>query len=471
MYLCYMKIPQSCLCQPLKRAWSLWGLVSILCLSPSLADDTSSDAYALEDHAELAHLPVRVKGIIDKYKKEFSHISHFFHYNQPGVLFFIGFVALGLGFFAFLFCMSLLGFLILLYLGEPFRDRLTPMIFWTGVCALSSAWALKKFYASYVNPGCIFLTDKGVLFVDHGANRGEWIPYGDIKSLDVSINGTKLILEVVKDFDFCYVKGLVSPWKSKTVEIEAKDIGGEFVLAEFCKLLIEKLQASRVDLILKKSVYHRANAKAQLLAEKEAGNSEAGAEEDVMTPASLASKMDAILAEEAEEGDAPLFGHIAHYAPYKTSWFDYFLLPLMCLASCAGVVLRGIYNASYTENAWITGIVLGILTIFFAINSRDAYVKNKYPGGWFLTDTGVLLIEPGEELKYTFFPYDAIICFLFDGCGKKEISIVSKILPSWDINASDMASEEVFDDFVEAFERKLAARDLEAEAAEGKSEA
>ena len=188
-------------------------------------------------------------------------------------------------------------------------------------------------------------------------------------------------------------------------------------------------------------------------------------EEQITMPTPLELKVQTILAKSTQASTTPLFNQIKHYAPYRSFSFDYCLIPLSLLATNIGLLLAAYYKQfPYHIHAAVIGtICLLPTTISFAIKSYHHYYNNKSPGGWFLTDIGSLLIEPGAEIQYKFFPYKDIVNILPDPAGGKEVTIVANTFPPYDIKASDMISAQVFDNFVERLQIEVVTVQLKTE--------
>ena len=441
---------------------AIFTLGALFFLTPVVGDTTSQYAYNLDDHPELSHLNLRLQGIIDKNKNEFTEINHYVPYvDKEAAVSTVCYTMMTLFSFPIL-RFSLLELFNWYKNGGNFPRATIAYI----IAILLIAWWAKKNYDWYANPGGIFLTDTGLLLVEPGHGLGEWIPYDNIKDFKLhEILANMLVIEIVEDFAFCYLNDIEPQSKVKEIIIKSHNLGGDPAFYTFYKLFKTKWATLRVDLMTHKKENNTAKAKQQLLERQDHHNEPFHMEEQITMPAPLELKVQTILEKSTQASTTPLFNQIKHYAPYRSFSFDYFLIPLSLLATNIGLLLAAYYKPfPYHIHAAVIGTMCLLpTTISFAIKSYHHYYNNKSPGGWFLTDIGSLLIEPGPEIQYRFFPYKDIVNISPDPTGRKQVTIVANTFPSYDIKASDMMSAQVFDNFVERLQIEVVTVQLKTE--------
>lgn len=286
------------------------------------------------------------------------------------------------------------------------------------VVSLLSLYLSISIFRKARNPGAIFLTDTGVLFIDYGPKgKQEFISYEDIKEVRLQKFKHHETIEItfVKNFSDYERAGVKYNGKVNKLSIEPAymqdGLKGTSAYKDLHKTLSEMVGKAHIKVI-------RERAKQETTQEKGKSLLEIKKEQEKFSKASEELREKSATVQASHSG---LFTQIEGYYPSKIS-------PLFKVCVGLAIVMVGIIvimfltaersqkppkkpyspqNDDLDPKALLVGLLAGagVLLLMVIYNLYDSYM---HPAGLFMTDTGVLYIEEGRKLKYTFVRYEDV---------------------------------------------------------------
>lgn len=440
--------------------WTILCLSGLLYVIPTLSTSSIQQPYTPSTPSTY-NLSSRVRYLLTKNNIRDTDITQYYPYTSHKIGVICGVIMMVLT--AFFPCWTIVSLWRTFKHNTPFEIAyLSSNLFFLG-----AVWLTKYAYGKAYNPGGIFLTHQEILIIDPGYSiTAKSIPYEDIKGITKIIQQQHGIsdevgfeIEVAPGYTLCERRGIPYQGKSSVVVVSAYLIEGYY---DIYHRLINKISDIRLSVIREKALIDQQAAEAQYLNQIKEDNVQPyipQVQEPI--PHLLQEKIAHI--QQSQEG---LFHQIEGYYPEKigsASWPFFKSIGLFSL-NIATLLVWFAHNPP--DWAILCCVLVNFATLPIAlllvIISYLNYVANKHPGGWFITDTGLLIIENNAELKYKFFPYTMMKNILKDTTTTESIWIKNYTTPMHSIKLSAMGTE-VSQMLYEHLHAKLAAIKIEAQ--------